>query len=166
MAKDKAPKIKKIKEKDISEGVYLTEGADPYLGPGWYHINTPEDQIFRGHPGERDFIVPADEVFQRPDGSFIWRGPVNEQSNPIKGIGNDQFTHWDKGFDGWGGWPAYRGTTITDIDMDGILESTGIVVDNSHTNTWGLRLVSTGDSNSFIDEKIGTLTFWAYDTIA
>ncbi len=113
-------------------------------------------------------IVPADQVFQRPDGSFIWRGPVSDLSNPIKGIGNDQFTHWDKGLDAWGGWPGPR-PTPADIDLDGYGEQRGITVDNFDGNTWSLKLVSFGDTSSSslsIDEKIGTLTFWAYDTIA
>jgi hypothetical protein len=40
VAKHKALKIHKSKEKDISKGVYLTEGAYPAFGAGWYHINT------------------------------------------------------------------------------------------------------------------------------
>jgi hypothetical protein len=26
-------------------------------GPGWYHIGTPEDQLFLGHPNEADYFV-------------------------------------------------------------------------------------------------------------
>jgi hypothetical protein len=151
MAKHKAPKIHKIKDKDISEGVYLTDGPH---GAGWYHTNTPDDQIFRGHPGERDVILFDVNLTQ--DGSY------NE-------LGNDQITHWDNGFDFARN--VERFPVVTYPNGDNWLEYRGVIQSDYGRNGNGrlFQLAAsddlTGPVHRIIDENIGTLTFWAVDAI-
>jgi hypothetical protein len=89
-------------------GVYLAEGLYG-AGPGWYHLGTPDAQLYLGHPNEADYFVFDFDVTAQ--GGFTSQGM-------------DVTTHFDRGLDG-----------IVALDSFAIIgqgESYGIVAGAGH----------------------------------
>jgi hypothetical protein len=89
-------------------GVYLAEGLYG-AGPGWYHLGTPDAQLFLGHPNEADYFVFDFDVTSH--GGFTSQG-------------FDVTTHFDRGLDG-----------IVAVDSFAIIgpgESYGVVARSGH----------------------------------